>query len=116
MDRREISKRLLQAYEESGKTYTDLSNLTGIPRSMIQRYLSGNIDRIPIERLQALCSVFRLDINELLGWSDPNTDGKINRSITPQQSYLLDASENLTERERKIILNMIETLKASRDE
>ena len=114
MDRREIAKKLLEAYEESGKSYTDLSKLTGIPRSMIQRYLSGNIDRIPIERLQALCRVFGLDINELLGWSDPSVDGKINRSVTPQQNILLEAADNLTDYERQVVMNMIEALKAGR--
>ena len=113
MDRRKIAERLLKAYEESKYSYGDLSKLTGIPRTMIQRYFTGDIERIPIERLEALSRVLGLDINELLGWNQPG-NGKIMRSVTPQQSYLLDASETLTEREQEMLLKMIESIKEYR--
>ena len=116
MNHREIANRLLAAYEESGLSYSELSRLTGIPKSMIQRYLAGNVERIPIERMDSLCKVFHLDINELLGWSEPDRDGRIMRSVTPEQNYLLDASHDLTDDERRLLLNMIEAVKATRRE
>ncbi len=113
MNRREISERLLEAYKASGYSYAELSQKTGIHKSVIHRYLTGDVERIPIERLDAICNVLGLDVNELLGWNEPH-DGKIRRTITPQQSCLLDASEDLTDREREMVLKMIESIKEYR--
>ena len=50
----EISKRLQQYYERSGLSYTDLAARTGVPKSALQRYISGTTEKIPMDRLEKL--------------------------------------------------------------
>lgn len=45
---------LAEAIRKSGKTYKELENLTGIPKSAIQRYATGVTRKIPADRLDAL--------------------------------------------------------------
>ena len=118
MNHREIAEKLMQAQKESKKSFGDLSQETGIPRSIIYRYFSGETETIPIERLKALCEALGLDINHLLGWETKEDILKEAaakyRTLTPQEEVLLDASEDLTEYERTMVMNMIETLKKMR--
>ncbi len=119
MGHHEIARKLLEAYEQAGVSYADLSKATGIHKSMIQRYLSGTV-KIPTERLELLCRALDLDAQELLGWGDrtPRTadEGMVTRSMTPQQAVLFDASRDLTDEERLAVINMINAFKAGRGE
>ena len=120
MQNQEIAEKLLEAYEKSRMSYADLSRATGIPKSMIQRYVTGSVERIPIERLEALCRALGLDVEELLGWD--NTPRKMREkrafydSMTPMQAILYDASKDLTEDEQQTVLAMITALRATRRE
>lgn len=66
----DISKRLLQAIQKSGYSYRDLAKMTGIPASAIQRYASGYIGKIPIERVKILARALGVTAEFLLGWED----------------------------------------------
>ena len=120
MNHREIAERLEEAYEASKKSYSDLSAETGIPRSMIQRYVSGSTERIPIERLSKLCDALGLDVQELLGWTQPGTmkmkeaSGVVYRAMTPQQAVLFDAEKDLTAEEQAAVIAMITAMRSTR--
>ena len=120
MNHREIAERLEEAYEASKKSYSDLSAETGIPRSMIQRYVSGATERIPIERLSKLCDALGLDVQELLGWTQPGTmkmkedSGVVYRAMTPQQAVLFDAEKDLTAEEQAAVIAMITAMRSTR--
>ena len=121
MDHRKISETLLEAFKISGKSYAELERATGIHKSMIQRYLTGSVERIPLERLEALCKELGLIVEDLIGWDRSRPaqmaePGKVYRSMTPQQAVLFDASEGLTEPERQAVINMINAFKESRGE
>lgn len=120
MQNQEIAKKLLEAYEKSRLSYADLSRATGIPKSMIQRYFTGSVERIPVERLEALCGALGLDVEELLGWDNSARKQREKRafydSMTPMQAILFDASKDLTENEQQVVLAMITALRATRGE
>ena len=65
-----ISERLSLAIRQRGYSYRELSEKTGVPKSAIQRYASGETDKIPIDRLTALASVLDVDAAFLMGWDD----------------------------------------------
>ena len=64
----DISMRLLEAVKNSNYSYGELSKLTGIPKSAIQRYATGETEKIPLDRLQALAPVLGTTAEHILGW------------------------------------------------
>ena len=51
-----ISKKILEIILEKGISYGELSERTGIPKSALQRYATGQTEKIPIDRLQKIAS------------------------------------------------------------
>lgn len=70
----EISQRLLKAIVASGYSYGELSKLTQIPKSALQRYASGTTDKIPIDRLQTIANAVGVSAESLMGWEEEKTD------------------------------------------
>ena len=60
----EISEKLLGRFlelsENSQFSYTDLSNLTGISRSALQRYLTGETKKFPLDRVELIAKALNL--------------------------------------------------------
>lgn len=50
----DISKRILETITCKDISYGDLSDKTGIPKSALQRYATGQTEKIPIDRLEKL--------------------------------------------------------------
>ncbi len=111
MNFQKISKQLFEAYRDSGKSYGDLEKETGIPKTMIMRYLTGSVARIPIDRLDALCRALGLNAKELLGWKDPEP-GVV---LSPRQKVLLDASDELTDSEHEMLMDIIASIRKRRN-
>ena len=66
-----VSKRLKSVIEEKGISYTELKDLTGIPRATIQRYAAGKTDKIPTDRLVKIALKTHTSIFYLLGQDVP---------------------------------------------
>ena len=64
----EISRRLLQLIGRQGITYSELAERTGISKSTLQRYATGETARIPHDRLEALARALSVTPAYLLGW------------------------------------------------
>ena len=52
----DISKRILDILSKKDISYGELSSKTGIPKSALQRYATGQTEKIPIDRLQIIAS------------------------------------------------------------
>lgn len=65
--KRDVAKRLRIAIENSGLTYKDLEDRTGIPLSTIQRYATAGAKRFPVERLTKLADTLEVTPAWLLG-------------------------------------------------
>lgn len=66
-----ISKKILEIILEKGISYGELSERTGIPKSALQRYATGQTEKIPIDRLQIIASALDTTPEYLMGWSAP---------------------------------------------
>lgn len=66
-----ISKKILEIILEKGISYGELSERTGIPKSALQRYATGQTEKIPIDRLQKIASALDTTPEYLMGWSTP---------------------------------------------
>ena len=88
MDYKDIAAKLLKAFEDSPYSYGELSKLTGIPKSALQRYITGDTGKIPMDRLRIICEKLGLDAAELLGWDDGRPQNNPGRNDQGEPVYL----------------------------
>jgi len=66
----EISDRLLQVINYRDISYGDLAKATNIPKSALQRYATGETEKIPIDRLETIAGALNVSTAYLMGWTD----------------------------------------------
>lgn len=66
----DIAKRILDTLNEKDISYGELSERTGIPKSALQRYATGQTEKIPINRLQEIARAIGVTTQFLMGWED----------------------------------------------
>ena len=66
----DISARLLETIQKRQMTYGDLASKTGIAKSAIQRYATGETKKIPLPRLEALADALGVSAAYLMGWKE----------------------------------------------
>lgn len=69
-----ISARIAKEFANKGYTYSVLSEITGIPKSALQRYVTGATEKIPIPRLEAIAHALDTTPQYLMGWTDDPYD------------------------------------------
>lgn len=52
---------------ELGYSYATLAEMTGMSKSTLQRYATGNIKNIPLHRLDTLCQALQMHPMDFLG-------------------------------------------------
>ena len=78
----ERAKRIKKAIEDRGLSYVELSKLTGISKSSLQRYASGETTRIPIGNIELIAKCTGVTARYLMGWEDePNKTNQISELI-----------------------------------
>lgn len=68
----ERSKRIYEAIEKSGYSYPELSKITGISKSSLQRYATGETKKIPIDCIEKIAQATNTDSRYLMGWEEEN--------------------------------------------
>ena len=66
----ELSNRILNLITTKDLSYGELSQLTGIPKSALQRYATGETEKIPADRLELIAQVLGTTAAALLGQTD----------------------------------------------
>ena len=66
----EISKRLLQLIEDNDISYGELSKKTNIPKSALQRYATGETEKIPITRIEVIAKALNTTAQFRMGWDE----------------------------------------------
>lgn len=69
----ERSKRINKAIEKSGYSYPELSKITGISKSSLQRYATGETKKIPIDCIEKIADATHTDAKYLMCWDDEQT-------------------------------------------
>ena len=67
---KKIIERMKKRREELNLSYEDLSKKTGFGSSTLQRYERGAINRIPIDRFEALAKGLEIEPYKLMGWDE----------------------------------------------
>lgn len=66
----ETSDRLLKIIKEKDVSYGELAQATGIPKSALQRYATGETKKIPLERVESIARALGVGAASILGWDD----------------------------------------------
>jgi len=128
----EISTRLLVTIQERKMSYSELAEQTGIAKSAIQRYATGETKKIPLPRLELLASALHVPAAYLMGWTDDSSfttsthdimsnggvDDKDNNEsniLSQEEEKLLSIYRSLNERGRAELMFQAESY-AGRDD
>lgn len=99
-----IAIRLKSRREELGLSLETLSNKTGLSKSTLQRYETGGISNIPLDKLKILSKSLNLSVNEFLGLeNDEYEDSPIIRTVAR-------SLKKLSENDQKTAKSMIDFL------
>lgn len=66
----ERSKRIHEAVVKAKLSYVELGRLTGISKSALQRYASGQTQKIPIDVIEKIAAATGVTARYLMGWDD----------------------------------------------
>jgi transcriptional regulator with XRE-family HTH domain len=67
-DMQDIIDRIKSRRLELNLSYQDLSDLTGISKSTLQRYETGYIKNLAIDKLEILAAALRISPGYIMGW------------------------------------------------
>lgn len=76
-----ISDRLMAAMKAADVTYIELAQKTGISKSALQRYATGETEKIPLDRLEAMAVALDVSAAHLLGWDEKNPPAQVDERI-----------------------------------
>lgn len=111
-----IRKRLIQLRKQCGYSYQDLAEKTGLSKSSLQRYETGQIQNIPLSQLEPLARALHTTPAYLMGWEQDAII--VDTTQTPEDLELEEIWEKIekgtaTPEERKKYKAFVEKATAS---
>ena len=111
---------------ELGLSYQELSDLTGINKSTLQRYETGFIKKVPINQVQIIAKALNVTPGYLMGWENNKENqtyylnpeaAKMAQEIydNPQYNVLFDATKKLKPESIKEVMKFIDYQKAKEE-
>lgn len=76
-DTSEIIKRIKERRIMQNLSYQDLADKTGISKSTLQRYETGFIKNLPIDKLEILANALNTTPGYLMGWEIESADASL---------------------------------------
>lgn len=73
-ERELTSIRIRQKMDELNLSYRELSELTGINKSSLQRYVSNVSSKIPMDNARLIAKAFKVDLSWLIGMDEEQKD------------------------------------------
>ena len=75
----DLSNRILRLIEDKGLSYGELAEMTNIPKSALQRYATGETEKIPLPRIEIIANALGVSSAYLIGWDsageqEPNNE------------------------------------------
>ena len=111
----DVSDKILRLIESQGVSYGTLSEMTGIPKSALQRYATGETVKIPMPRISAIANALGTTAEYLLGWDQAQK----NQEAAAEAADLSDVKQMLIEEilaaDDADIAELVSYLKIKRD-
>ena len=77
-DMKNIVKRIKEQRLKLGYSFQDLADKTGMSKSTLQRYETGAIKNVPLDKLEVLANALLISSSYLLGWDEkPRVDSSV---------------------------------------
>lgn len=92
----DIAKNVKSRRIELKLSYQDLAYKTGLSKSTLQRYESGSIKNIPLDKFQLLADALEIDPETLLGLNKENSF-LANKNLTEKELLLLENFNKLND-------------------
>ncbi len=70
----DIRNRISQKKSELNLSYQDMSEKTGLSKSTLQRYITGDIRNLGLDKLEILAKALDVTPSYLMGWEDENSE------------------------------------------
>ncbi len=105
---KDIIARIKNRRLELGLSFQDLADLTDMSKSTLQRYESGGIKNIPLDKLKILANSLRVTPEWIMGWDE----GEDSNDIKTIAAHAID---DLTEEEQLQLINYAKFLKSQRN-
>ena len=87
------AERISKAISDKGLSYTELEKVTGVSKSALQRYATGQTKKIPIDVIEAIAAATGVSARYLMGWDEENAPADKGESV----DKLLSESKTLAE-------------------
>lgn len=98
-----VADNLKEAREKSGLSYSELSKLTGIAKSTLQRYETGTTSKIPMDVIDKISIALNISPQQLMGWDkNHKSDQETNESK--------DSLPSLTAKDERSIQKRLEAV------
>lgn len=66
----DVSNRILNLISSKELSYGELNKITNIPKSALQRYATGETEKIPLDRIEILATALGVTAAYLMGWEE----------------------------------------------
>lgn len=105
------SDRILHSIQRANLSYSELASLTKIPKSALQRYATGETEKIPIDRIEAIAKATNVTSEFLMCWTDniePETTNNYN--LSDNEKNLLLSFNQLNETGQSKLMERLDEL------
>ena len=79
----DIIARIIKRRTDLDISYQELANKTGLSKSTLQRYETGSIKNMPIDKLEVIASALDISPAYLMGWEEENKETKSSSDTNP---------------------------------
>lgn len=108
LELQELINRIKNRRLELDLSYQELSDLTGISKSTLQRYETGFIKKVPVNQIELIAKALRVSPSYLMGWDDsPAPEPPALTHRDEQKRYLkliADAFDLLSKDAQRVVL------------
>ncbi len=108
------SERIKSEMLRNSLTLIEIEQRTGIKKSSMQRYVSGETGKIPLSAIEKLATLFRVPAAYLMGW-DEKKDSPSELQLTEGEKILLDLFNRVPEDKQQLVLQMIRAALGSQE-
>lgn len=108
------SDRIRNEMQRNSLTLLEIEKRTGIKKSSMQRYASGETGKIPLSVIEKLADLFGVSSEYLMGWDEKErTPDK--PELTEGERVLLELFNRVPEDQQKLVLQMIRAALGSQE-
>lgn len=108
---RAIAMRVAEKRHALGMSYQELADATGLSKSTLQRYETGDIKNIPLSKVKSLAAALQTTPAELMGWEEtPENTDAFRERMKQEYGVLFDLVDKASDSQRAIIEKILQEI------